>query len=115
MKKKIISSLILAVFLGAFGIFTVAEAVGNSEDNRMNTFEMEGRGGRHWKNKQEDITNELEKRVNAGELTKKEASDIQKEWKETTDYSFHRRGRREHSQMDRDNRRNYGRMNNSCW
>ncbi|MBO0473591.1 hypothetical protein IGL98_002608 [Enterococcus sp. DIV0840] len=110
--KKIISGLLVVVFVGGLGFVTVSEAVKSPNFDQMNRFEM---GHRRRQDTRNDKKIELERKLNTEELTKKEGNEIQKKQEESNDYTYSRRENHRGNHMGGVRQSRHGRMNNSCW
>ncbi|ALR99825.1 hypothetical protein ATZ33_00020 [Enterococcus silesiacus] len=112
MKKKVISGLFVVLFIGSIGFFTVSEAVGNQQNDRMNTFEM-GRRYSHHRGAMNEERNETGQNEDEVEQSQ-EDTEVQKKWRESNDHPSTRRENSSRNHMN-DSRRHNSRMNNSCW
>lgn len=86
MKKKLIGGALLVVFIGTLGFFTVSEAIGMVEENRM--------------------INEMDRRSERSRAS---------EERDQTDDFFDKREQRRQNHMGEINQKSHYRVNRSCW
>lgn len=98
MKKKMISGLFVGLLIGTMGFVTVSEAIGQGEEERMDSYEMKSRHERH----REIMNNQL--------TDEKKQDQVMSE-----DEYYGRRQNGDQNHMRKTRGRHQSRMNGYCW